>query len=159
MDGNVHSLYKALQMQSLLIGHFSETPVLVVQPKGAKKDLPGHLSQLLLVAIENDSGLRSYVCRNCLATAQSIESKLQRFHEMAQESLQKLQVQGSKHLKDSTGVGASSYTQKVQPPAKKLRTLVQLFHHQGYNGRQYKHNAARLTSSEVEKERQHLIAD
>ena len=58
------------------------------------------------MAIENADGLASNVCRNCLATAQSIESKLQRFREVAQESLQKLQVQGNKPLKYSTRVGS-----------------------------------------------------
>ena len=128
MDGNVHGLHKALQMQSLLVGCF-----LVVQPKGLKKDLPRCLSWLLLLAIKNENGLPLYVCRNCLETlktAQSIESKLQRFCEVAQESLRKLQVQGSKCPKDSTGVGASSYSQKH---LQRLRTWCTIMDTRGDN--------------------------
>ena len=51
---------------------------LLFSQKGLKEDFPGCLGQLLLVAVENDDSLLLYVCRNCLATAQSIESKLQR---------------------------------------------------------------------------------
>ena len=64
------------------------------------------------MAIEIDDSLPLYVCRICLVTAQFIESKLHGICEVAQESFRKLQVQGSKHPKDSTGVGASPYSQK-----------------------------------------------
>ena len=56
----------------------SDVSSLVIR-KGLKKGLPGCLSWLLLVAIENDDGLPSYVCSNCLVTlrtAWSIESKV-----------------------------------------------------------------------------------
>ena len=45
---------------------------------------------------------------------------------VAQESLQALQVQRSKCLEDSTGVGALPYTQKVQSPAKAANTNLHL---------------------------------
>ena len=60
---NERSLRKALHMQSLLVRCVSKPIVLVVQPKGLKEELPGRLSRLLLVPIEDGDGLPQYVCK------------------------------------------------------------------------------------------------
>ena len=92
-----------------------------------REDLPGRLSRLLLVAIAEGDGLPSHVCRHCRTVAESLESKLQKIRELAQESCRKFRMERSKRPNDSTGVGASPHTQKVQPPSNKLRSPVELF--------------------------------
>ena len=65
-------------------------------------------------------------------------SELHKLCELAKDSFNKLHVQGGKHPKDSTGVGAPPHTQQVQPPAKRLTApwncfnlTSNLFHHHG----------------------------
>lgn len=88
-------------------------------PVGPREDQPGRLSFLLLALFVKDNGLLSYNCRNCQVVDQKKAAKT------SWGGSRKLQVQGHKCTKDTTGARASPYTRKVQPPTKRLRTLVQ----------------------------------
>ena len=90
-------------------------------PEGLKGDLPGCLSQLLLVPFAEGNCLPPFVCQNCQAKAESIESKLYKLCELAKYSFGKFHVQGGKRPKEATGVGASPCTLQVQPAVKRLR--------------------------------------
>ena len=84
-----------------------------VQPDGVE----GRPSWILLVPFTEGHGLPPFVCQNCRVKAESIESKLHKFREPARQ----LQQVPRTMKQASTGVGASPYTQHVQPAAKRLR--------------------------------------
>ena len=95
-------------------------------------NLLGCLGPIFLVALTENDGLPSHVCRSCKRRAFTVEKKLQELRCMAKESMKKLHDIGQERRKrpkdTSSGAGVSPHTAAARPPAKRTHLLgKQLF--------------------------------